>query len=92
LSGSSTARWRSGRIRSSSSLTGAAANMLVIGCLQAGKSMLLRTLVLSACYMHTPREVVFYMIDEGRGGLRGMVDLPGDPDLVRRVWRRCQVR
>ncbi len=75
-------------------LSGPAANMLVVGGPQSGKSILLRTLVLSASYVHTPKEVAFYLIDAGGGGLRGLADLPhvgsvatrGDPDLIRRTF------
>ncbi len=75
-------------------LAGPAANMLVVGGPQTGKSILLRTLVLSASYVHTPHEVAFYLVDAGGGGLRGMAELPhvgsvatrGDPDLIRRTF------
>ena len=43
--------------------------MLIVGGPQTGKSTLLRTLISSLALTHTPREVQFYCLDFGGGGL-----------------------
>jgi S-DNA-T family DNA segregation ATPase FtsK/SpoIIIE len=72
---------------------GAAGHAAVVGGPQSGKSMLLRTLVMSMCLTHTPQEVQFYCLDLGGGtlaSLRGLPHVGGvasrlDPDLARRM-------
>ncbi len=77
--------------RSTSSAAGG--NIAVGGAPQTGKSTFLQTLVLSAAASHTPRQVQFYCIDLGGGGLIYLEDLPhvggvatrSEPDRVNRV-------
>jgi DNA segregation ATPase FtsK/SpoIIIE, S-DNA-T family len=74
-------------------VSGAAGHAVVVGAPQSGKSTLLRTLVLSFALTHSPREVQFYLLDFGGGGLAPMRDLPHvggiaarqDPGPVRRT-------
>ena len=71
----------------------AGGNIAVGGAPQTGKSTFLQTLVLSAAATHTPRQVQFYCIDLGGGGLMYLEDLPhvggvatrSEPDRVNRV-------
>ncbi|MCB5182307.1 type VII secretion protein EccCa [Streptomyces antimicrobicus] len=73
--------------------SGAAGHLLVVGGPQSGKSTLMRTLVASFALTHTPREVQFYALDFGGGGLSAIQDLPHvggvasrlDPERVRRT-------
>ncbi|MCW6010061.1 type VII secretion protein EccCa [Micromonospora sp. CPCC 205371] len=74
-------------------LSGSAGNLMVVGGPQSGKSNFLRTLVGSLTLRHTPREVQFYCLDFGGGGLSAMAGLPHmggvatrrDVDKVRRT-------
>lgn len=71
----------------------AAGNIAVGGAPQTGKSTFLQTLILSAAASHTPRQVQFYCVDMGGGGLMYIEDLPhvggvatrAEPDRVMRV-------
>jgi type VII secretion protein EccCb len=71
----------------------AAGNIAVGGAPQTGKSTFLQTLVLSAAASHTPRQLQFYCVDMGGGGLMYIEDLPhvggvatrAEPDRVNRV-------
>ncbi|MFI5864956.1 type VII secretion protein EccCa [Streptomyces sp. NPDC051546] len=73
--------------------SGAAGHMMVVGGPQSGKSTLMRTLVSSFALTHTPREVQFYGLDFGGGGLSSLAELPHvggiasrlDPERVRRT-------
>lgn len=73
--------------------SGAAGHLMVVGGPQSGKSTLLRTLIASFALTHTPREVQFYGLDFGGGGLASLADLPQvggmaarlDPERVRRT-------
>jgi S-DNA-T family DNA segregation ATPase FtsK/SpoIIIE len=73
--------------------SGAAGNAAIVGGPQSGKSMMLRTLVMSMALTHTPQEVQFYCLDLGGGtlaSLRGLPHVGGvasrlDPDLARRM-------
>ncbi|MGW6691626.1 type VII secretion protein EccCa [Streptomyces sp. NPDC054961] len=73
--------------------SGAAGHMMVVGGPQSGKSTLMRTLISSFALTHTPREVQFYGLDFGGGGLSSVSDLPHvggiasrlDPERVRRT-------
>jgi DNA segregation ATPase FtsK/SpoIIIE, S-DNA-T family len=57
-------------------LSGGAGHVAVIGAPQAGKTTLVRTLLTSLALTHTPREVQFYCLDFGGGGLAGLTELP----------------
>ncbi|WP_405699419.1 type VII secretion protein EccCa [Streptomyces sp. NBC_01383] len=73
--------------------SGAAGHLMVVGGPRSGKSTLLRTLIASFALTHTPREVQFYGVDFGGGGLASLADLPHvgamasrlDPERVRRT-------
>ncbi|WP_405488240.1 type VII secretion protein EccCa [Streptomyces sp. NBC_00096] len=73
--------------------SGAAGHMMVVGGPQSGKSTLMRTLISSFALTHTPREVQFYGLDFGGGGLSSLSELPHvggiasrlDPERVRRT-------
>ena len=74
-------------------LSGGGGNLMVVGAPQSGKSNFLRTLITSLALTHTPREVQFYCLDFGGGGLTALADLPHvggvavrlDADRVRRT-------
>jgi type VII secretion protein EccCb len=74
-------------------VSAAGGNIAVGGAPQTGKSTFLQTLVLSAAATHTPRDVQFYCIDLGGGGLIYLEDLPhvggvatrSEPDRVNRM-------
>ncbi|MEU8397293.1 type VII secretion protein EccCa [Nonomuraea sp. NPDC048892] len=74
-------------------LSGAAGHIGVAGGPQSGKSNALRTIVTSMALTHTPREVQFYCLDFGGGGLAALDGLPHvggvatrlDTDRVRRT-------
>lgn len=71
----------------------AAGNVAVGGAPQTGKSTFLQTLILSGAGSHTPRQLQFYCVDMGGGGLMYIEDLPhvggvasrAEPDRVNRV-------
>ncbi|WP_327304257.1 type VII secretion protein EccCa [Streptomyces sp. NBC_01298] len=73
--------------------SGAAGHMMVVGGPQSGKSTLMRTLISSFALTHTPREVQFYGLDFGGGGMSSLAELPHvggiasrlDPERVRRT-------
>ncbi|MBV9843522.1 MAG: type VII secretion protein EccCa [Kutzneria sp.] len=73
--------------------SGAAGHGAVVGGPQSGKSMLLRTLVMSMALTHTPQEVQFYCLDLGGGTMAPLEGLPHvggvagrlDPDKARRM-------
>ncbi|MFD0787686.1 type VII secretion protein EccCb, partial [Micromonospora azadirachtae] len=48
----------------------------IAGGPRSGKSTLLRTLISSLALTHSPREVQFYCLDFGGGGLGALADLP----------------
>jgi type VII secretion protein EccCb len=74
-------------------VSAAGGNIAIGGAPQTGKSMFLQTLVLSASATHTPRQIQFYCVDMGGGGLMYLEDLPhvggvatrSEPDRVNRV-------
>ncbi|MEV4104966.1 type VII secretion protein EccCa [Nonomuraea sp. NPDC049649] len=74
-------------------LSGAAGHVGVAGGPQSGKSNVLRTLITGMALTHTPREVQFYCLDFGGGGLAALESLPHvggvatrlDTDRVRRT-------
>ncbi|MEE6178188.1 type VII secretion protein EccCb [Mycobacterium sp. 050134] len=79
-------------------VSGAGGNIGIAGAPQTGKSTLLQTMVLSAAATHTPRQVQFYCIDLGGGGLMYLENLPhvggvttrSEPDRVKRVIAEMQ--
>ncbi|MGV0837143.1 type VII secretion protein EccCb [Mycolicibacterium thermoresistibile] len=74
-------------------VSAAGGNIAIGGAPQTGKSTFLQTLILSASATHTPRQVQFYCVDLGGGGLMYLEDLPhvggvatrSEPDRVNRV-------
>ncbi|MCK0176046.1 type VII secretion protein EccCb [Mycolicibacterium sp. F2034L] len=74
-------------------VSSAGGNIAVGGAPQTGKSTFLQTLMLSAAATHSPRDVQFYCVDLGGGGLMYLEDLPhvggvatrAEPDRVNRV-------
>ncbi|SED99507.1 DNA segregation ATPase FtsK/SpoIIIE, S-DNA-T family [Streptomyces sp. 2112.3] len=56
--------------------SGSQGHAAVVGGPRSGKSTLLRALVTSFALTHTPREVQFYCLDFGGGGLSLLADLP----------------
>jgi S-DNA-T family DNA segregation ATPase FtsK/SpoIIIE len=74
-------------------LTGADANLVVLGAPASGKSTLLRTLIASLALRHPPQAVAAYVIDYGGGALGGLAELPhvavvagrAEPELVART-------
>ncbi|KUH94432.1 type VII secretion protein EccCb [Mycobacterium sp. IS-3022] len=74
-------------------VSAAGGNIAVGGAPQTGKSTFLQTLILSAAASHTPRQVQFYCVDLGGGGLMYLEELPhvggvatrSEPDRVNRV-------
>lgn len=79
-------------------VSGAGGNVAVGGAPQTGKSTLLQTMMLSAAATHSPRDVQFYCIDLGGGGLIYLENLPhvggvatrSEPDRVMRVVAEVQ--
>jgi type VII secretion protein EccCb len=79
-------------------VSGGGGNIGIGGAPQTGKSTLLQTMMLAAAATHTPREVQFYCIDLGGGGLMYLEDLPhvggvatrSEPDRVMRVVAEVQ--
>ncbi|MFW0791102.1 type VII secretion protein EccCa [Gordonia sp. CPCC 205333] len=74
-------------------LSGAAGNVAVVGGPQAGKSVAIRSLMLSAAATHSPEQIQFYCLDFGGGTLTSLAGLPhvgsvatrADPDAIRRT-------
>jgi S-DNA-T family DNA segregation ATPase FtsK/SpoIIIE len=74
-------------------LTGADANLVVLGAPASGKSTLIRTLVSSLALRHPPNAVAAYVIDYGGGALGSLAELPhvavvagrAEPELVART-------
>ncbi|MFG2960341.1 type VII secretion protein EccCa [Streptomyces sp. NPDC048291] len=68
-------------------LSGADGHIGLVGAPQTGKSTLLRTLMLSLALTHTPREVQFYCLDFGGGGLVSTAGLPHVGSVATRLER-----
>ena len=73
-------------------LSGAEGHMAVVGAPQAGKSTLLRTLVLALALTHTPEEIQFYGLDFGGGGIMAISGLPHTGSVATRLERDRVVR
>lgn len=73
--------------------TGGGANLVVTGSPQTGKSVLLRTMILSMAMGYAPGDVVFYCIDYGGGSLSSLKNVPHvasvtsrtDPERIQRT-------
>lgn len=57
-------------------LGGAAGNVAIVGGPQAGKSVAVRALIMSAAATHTPTQIQFYCLDFGGGTLASLARLP----------------
>ncbi|MFB9909049.1 type VII secretion protein EccCa [Allokutzneria oryzae] len=68
-------------------LAGAQGHVGVVGAPRAGKSTLLRTLVLSLALTHTAEEAQFYCLDFGGGALGGLSGLPHVGSVAARLDR-----
>ena len=74
-------------------VSAAGGNIAIGGAPQTGKTTLLQTMVLAAAATHSPRDVQFYCVDLGGGGLIYLENLPhvggvagrSEPDKVNRV-------
>ncbi|WP_203903780.1 type VII secretion protein EccCa [Virgisporangium aliadipatigenens] len=73
-------------------LSGADGHVGIAGGPQSGKSTLLRCLVLALALTHTPREVQFYGLDFGGGGLASIAGLPHVGSVATRMERDRVVR
>ncbi|MEV6343720.1 type VII secretion protein EccCa [Actinoplanes sp. NPDC051851] len=56
--------------------SGGSGHGVVVGAPQSGKSTLLRSVVSSFALTHTPRQVQFFLLDFGGGGLGALAGLP----------------
>ncbi len=72
-------------------LAGGKGNVAVVGALQAGKSTVLRTLLLGLALSNTPREAQFYALDFG-GALATLAGLPHTGAVAGRLDRDRVVR
>ncbi|BCY07236.1 type VII secretion protein EccCa [Actinoplanes sp. L3-i22] len=73
-------------------LHGADGHVAVVGAPQSGKSTLLRSLILALALVNTPREVQFYGLDFGGGGLSSIAGLPHVGSIATRMERDRVVR
>lgn len=73
-------------------LSGADGHVGIAGAPQSGKSTLLRTLILALALANTPREVQFYGLDFGGGGLASISGLPHVGSIATRMERDRVVR
>jgi len=73
-------------------LSGADGHVAVVGAPQSGKSTLLRTLILGLSLTHTPRQVQFYCLDFGGGGIMSISGLPHVGSVATRLDRDRVVR
>ncbi|MEU2603564.1 type VII secretion protein EccCa [Streptomyces albus] len=68
-------------------LSGPGGHVGIAGGPQSGKSTLIRTLVTALALTHTPREVQFYCLDFGGGGLTALSGLPHVGSVTGRLDR-----
>ncbi|WKU05737.1 type VII secretion protein EccCa [Micromonospora sp. HUAS LYJ1] len=73
-------------------LGGADGHVGIAGAPQSGKSALLRSLILGLALTNTPREVQFYGLDFGGGGLASIAGLPHIGSIATRMERDRVVR
>ncbi|MEU5941300.1 type VII secretion protein EccCa [Micromonospora sp. NPDC047548] len=73
-------------------LSGAEGHVGIAGAPQSGKSTLLRSLVLGLALTHTPKEIQFYALDFGGGGIMSLVGLPHMGSIATRMERDRVVR
>jgi len=73
-------------------LGGADGHVGIAGAPQSGKSTLLRSLILALALTNTPREVQFYGLDFGGGGLASISALPHVGSIATRLERDRVVR
>jgi S-DNA-T family DNA segregation ATPase FtsK/SpoIIIE len=73
-------------------LGGADGHVGIAGAPQSGKSALLRSLILALALTNTPREVQFYGLDFGGGGLSSIAGLPHVGSVATRMERDRVVR
>lgn len=73
-------------------LDGAKGHVAVLGASRMGKSTLIRTLVAGLALTHTPKEVQFYILDFGGGGLASLADLPHVGGVAGRREREKVIR
>ncbi len=78
--------------------SGTAGHLAVVGAPQTGKSTLLRTILAAFAQTHSPRDVQFYCVDLGGGGLHAFEAAPHvgavcgklEPEKVRRLVREMR--
>jgi S-DNA-T family DNA segregation ATPase FtsK/SpoIIIE len=73
-------------------VSGADGHVAVVGAPQTGKSTLLRTFILSLALAHTPKQVQFYCLDFGGGGITSVSGLPHVGSVATRLDRDRVVR
>ncbi|WJK43733.1 type VII secretion protein EccCa [Solwaraspora sp. WMMA2056] len=73
-------------------LSGADGHIGIAGAPQSGKSALLRSVILALAFTNTPREVQFYGLDFGGGGLASIAGLPHIGSIASRMERDRVVR
>ncbi|WP_432898033.1 type VII secretion protein EccCa [Micromonospora matsumotoense] len=73
-------------------LGGADGHIGIAGAPQSGKSALLRSVILALALTNTPREVQFYGLDFGGGGLASIAGLPHIGSIATRMERDRVVR
>ncbi|GAB3146422.1 type VII secretion protein EccC [Micromonospora sonneratiae] len=67
-------------------------HVAVVGALQSGKSNVLRTIIAGLALRNTPREVQFYLLDFGGGGMSTLAGLPQVGAVAGRLDRERVIR